>query len=183
MRAADWPALLAAIAGVLAALAAIPETGYRSLVLIAAGALIVLALVVGVRSRRQPKPVFAIATPRPGQTFNGGGEGIIVSGTAPNLGTDTLWIVEEGLIGERQVWFVLAELPVDDHEWSFDYAPTPGQAGRTRRTLSIVRADRQGKRQLRGVGRDAEGRQVVYDPAPGGCEVLGQVSMYLIAQP
>src|SRR3954454_20444103 len=183
MRAAGWTALLSAIAGVLAALAAVPATSYRSLVLIAAGVLIALALVVGIRSHRRPRPTFTIATPRPGQTFNGGGEGIIVSGTAPSLGTDALWIVEEGLIGERQVWFVLGELPVDDNEWSFDYEPTPGQAGRTRRTLSIVRADRQGKRQLRGVRRDAEGRQVVYDPAPGGCEVLGQVSMYLIAQP
>jgi hypothetical protein len=175
--------LLVGVAGVVAALAAIPPTAYRTVVLIAGGTLLVLALLITVRSLRRRKPTFTIATPRPGQTFNGGGEGIIVSGTAPNLGTDALWIVEDGLIGEGLVWFVLGELLVDDNEWSFDYEPTPGQSGRTRRTLSIVRADRQGKRQLRGVRRDAEGRQVVYDPAPGGCEVLGQVSMYLIAQP
>ncbi len=46
MRAGEWTALLTAIAGVLAALAAIPAAGYRVVVLLAAALLILLALLI-----------------------------------------------------------------------------------------------------------------------------------------
>ena len=65
--------------------------------------------------------------------------------------------------------------------WSFDYEPGAGRLDEVRRVLSVVRADRNGERQLRSVRPDDAGRLVLYDPVPGGCVLLGQISMFLPA--
>ena len=101
----------------------------------------------------------------------------------PDLHSDTLWVFEEGLIDGRRVWFFGGEALVDGGGWSFDYEPSAGRSDKVRRTLSVVRADRKGERQLRSIRPDDAGRLVVYDPTPGGCEVLGQVSMFLAVRP
>ena len=183
MRAGEWTALLTAIAGVLAALAAIPAAGYRVVVLLAAALLILLALLIAVLSSRRVRPTFTIATPRPDQVIVDSGRGVVISGSVRDLHADTLWVFEEGSISGRRVWIFGGEALVNGDSWSFDYEPGAGRFDRVRRVLSVVRADRNGERQLRSVRPDDAGRLVLYDPVPGGCVLLGQISMFLPAQP
>jgi hypothetical protein len=182
MRAAEWTALLTAIAGVVVAVAAIPATGYRVAVFVVAALLILLALLIAVVSSRRVRSTFRIASPRPDQVIADGAAGVVISGTVPDLRADTLWVFEEGTIGGRRVWFFGGEALVDGDRWSFDYEPGAGQSDRARRTLSIVRADRNGERLLRSIRPDDAGRLVVYGAVPGGCTVLGQVSMFITAR-
>lgn len=182
MRAADWTAMLTAIAGVVAALAAIPAVGHRVAVLSAAAVLILLALLIALVASRRVRPTFTITTPRPDQVIADGVEGVVISGTIRDLRADTLWVFEEGAIGGRRVWFFGGEALVDGDRWSFDYEPGVGRPDRARRTLSIVRADRNGERLLRSIRSDDAGRLVVYGAVPGGCTVLGQISMFITAR-
>jgi hypothetical protein len=193
MSARDVPALLVGVVGAGATLAAVPPSSYRLWVLAAGMLLLVLAVVIAVVRRRSSKPgsapestpdlgpEFRIETPQANQVLNGGG--IVVGGTVPNLDSDTLWVFEEGLINGRRAWFFGGEALVSGHTWSFDYRPTVKPEDGDRRTLSIVRADRHCDRQLRSVQPNHEGHFIVYDPAPGGCTVLGQVSMFMAARP
>lgn len=180
MRADGWTALLVGIAGVASGLAAIPATSYRVFVLIAAIILVLAALIIAVRPRRSPEPAFTITTPTLDQDIRDGV--VVVSGTTTDLGSDTLWIFEEGSIDGRRIWIFGGEALVNGNKWNFDYEPRTGLGEKPRRTLSAVRADRNCERQLRSIKADDAGRRVVYDPIPGGCEVLGQISIFLAAQ-
>ena len=180
MRADKWVALLVAIAGVLAGLAAIPATSYRIFVLVVAIALVLLALLIAILPLRSVEPAFSITPPPPDAGIRRGG--VVVSGTITDLESDTLWIFEEGLIDGRRVWIFGGEALVNGTRWSFDYEPRTGSNEKPRRTLSVVRADRNCERQLRSIGPDDSGRRVLYDPIPGGCEVLGQIVIVLTAQ-
>jgi len=180
MRTDGWTALLVAIAGVLAGLAALPATSYRTYVLVAAIALVLLALLIAARPRRSGEPARTINTPTPEQAIPA--SGVVVSGTITDLGSDTLWIFEEGSIDGRRIWIFGGEALVNGNKWSFDYEPRTGLGEKPRRTLSLVRADRNCERQLRSVKPDRAGRRVVYDPIPGGSEVLDQISIVLTAQ-
>jgi len=180
MRSGDLAGLLVATAGVLAALAAIPSTSYRTLVLVASTSLVLLALLIAVLSRQQVKTSFKIVTPQPGEGVNGG---VVVSGTVPRLRSGTLFVFEEGFIAGQRVWLFGGEALVDGINWSFDYESKTGLAERPRRTLSIVRASRNCKKRFRSIRPDSNGQLIVYDPPPDGCEILGQVSVFLSAQP
>jgi hypothetical protein len=181
MGADQWTALLVAIAGVLAGLAAIPATEYRPLVLTAATALVLLALTLGAWSQRSSKPSFTITSPTADQGVSG--RVVIVSGTIGELDSDTLWVFEEGLVEGRRAWFFGGEAFVNGSQWTYEYEPDVGLSDKVRRTLSVVKADRNCERQLRSIKPDVLGRLVVNEPVPGGCEVLGQVSIVLPVPP
>ncbi len=181
MKASEWTALLVAIAGVVAALAAIPTSDYRAPVLIVASALVCLALLIAIAPRRQSAGRFKIVTPQSGQGISS--RGIVVSGTVHDLGHDSLFVFEESLIGGLRVWLFGGEALIDGPNWSFDYESNTRRDERTRRTLSVVRANRNCKRRFRNLRADSNGQLIIYDPPPDGCEILGQVSIYLTAQP
>ena len=176
MRADGWTALLVGIAGVISGLAAVPATSYRVYVLVAAVILISAAVVIAARSRRSSEPGFTMIAPTLGQDIRDGL--VVIGGTITDLGSDTLWIFEEGSIDGRRVWIFGGEALVNGDRWSFEYEPRMGRNEKSRRTLSAVRADRNCERQLRSINADDAGRRVVYDPAPGGCEVLGTISIF-----
>ena len=103
MRAGEWAALLTAVAGVLAALAAIPAGAYRTVVLLGAAPLVLVAFAVAALSLRHPQPAFTIQEPCPDQRIVPGAGAVVVRGTAPDLHSDTLWVFEEGLVGGQRV--------------------------------------------------------------------------------
>jgi hypothetical protein len=179
-RAGVSPALLVGIAGVLAGLAGIPASSYRVYVLAAATALLLLAIFLAATPRKGSEPTFTIATPAPEQGIPP--SGVVMSGTTADLGDDTLWVLESRWILGRYVSTVAGEALVIGNGWSFDYEPRMGPNEKPRRTLTVVRADRKGEGQLRGIVPDSQRRRVVPDPIPGGCTVLDRIPINITAE-
>jgi hypothetical protein len=158
------PALLVGIAGVVVGAAAIPASSFRTLSIVVAASLIVIAVLLAAIGSLASTELKL--------------EGVILSGTVGRFARDSsLWVFWDGYEDGKLAWIFGGEVSVIKRTFRFNTQPHQGQP---EATVVVVRANALAYRQLREI-RDAPEqsgrRKCVYNPPLPGCKILGKVDL------
>ncbi|WP_154677190.1 hypothetical protein [Parafrankia discariae] len=122
-------------------------------------------------------PIITVAAPLNGTEISGA-EGVVISGTAQNLGDSTIWIFDFALDADgKRVFYRNNDIPLEVAEgaWSFIDRPIGGGTSDIGNNfkISIVEASKECTEILRNAKPNPDG-DVVFSSLPAGCQQIDQ---------